>query len=171
VTTVPWYALRSKSREEDALWFHARQQGFNVFYPRLRVKPVNPRSRRVLPYFPGYMFVQADLATVGSATFRWMPHSLGLVTFGDEPASVPDALISAIQKRAEAASQAEESFLQSLRRGDRVWIKDGPLAGYWAIFNTRLPGKDRVRVLLEMLNDRRMPVELSATLLELPARA
>jgi hypothetical protein len=52
-----------------------------------------------------------------------------------------------------------------------VWIKDGPLAGYWAIFNTRLPGRDRVRVLLEMLNDRRMPVELSANLLELPARA
>ncbi|OGO13941.1 MAG: hypothetical protein A2Z66_00365 [Chloroflexi bacterium RBG_13_66_10] len=165
-----WYALRSKSREEDALWHHARQQGFTVFYPRLRVKPVNPRARKVRPYFPGYMFVLADLASVGSATFRWMPHSLGLVSFGDEAATVPDPLISAIQKRVESAGEAEEKFLQGLRQGDRVWIKDGPLAGYWAIFNTRLPGRDRVRVLLEMLNDRRVPVELSADLIERAAR-
>jgi transcriptional antiterminator RfaH len=142
-----------------------------VYFPRLRVKPVNPRARKLVPYFPGYMFLQADLGARGASAFRWMPHSLGLVSFGDEPASVPDALILAIQRRVETASQAEETFLNGLRPGDRVWIKEGPLAGYRAIFNTRIPGKDRVRVLLELLHNRRMPVELGADLIELAARA
>jgi transcriptional antiterminator RfaH len=166
-----WYALRSKAREEEALFHHARQRGLTVYYPRLRVRPVNPRARKLVPYFPGYMFILTDLGAQGASLFRWMPHSLGLVSFGDEPASVPNALIVAIQKRVETASDAEETFLKGLRPGDRVWIKDGPLAGYRAIFNTRISGKDRVRVLLELLHHRRVPVELGADLIELAARA
>jgi transcriptional antiterminator RfaH len=38
------------------------------------VRPVNPRARKTRPYFPGYLFVQADLAAVGLVEFRWMPH-------------------------------------------------------------------------------------------------
>jgi len=44
-----------------------------------------------------------------------------------------------------------------------VVISDGPFAGYEAIFDTRLPGSERVRVLLQLLNSqRRVPVELNA---------
>jgi transcription antitermination factor NusG len=41
-------------------------------------------------------------------------------------------------------------------------IQDGPFAGYEAIFDVRLPGKERVRVLLQMLTRRSVPLELSA---------
>ena len=58
-----WYALRSKSRKEDAVWRQLQSQGYEVFYPCLRVHPVNPRSRKIVPYFPGYLFVEVDLDT------------------------------------------------------------------------------------------------------------
>ncbi|HEB63956.1 MAG TPA: hypothetical protein ENJ02_00220, partial [Chloroflexi bacterium] len=60
-----WYVLRSKARKEDAVYAQALQRGLEVFYPRLRVNPVNPRARKVRPYFPGYMFVRVDLEAVG----------------------------------------------------------------------------------------------------------
>jgi hypothetical protein len=42
-------------------------------------------------------------------------------------------------------------------------ISDGPFAGYEAIFDARVPGSERVRVLLQLLNSQRqVPLELTA---------
>ena len=81
-----WYALRSKTRKEDIVHRQVKEKGFEVFYPRLRTNPVNPRSRKYKPYFPGYLFIQANLEEVGLSMFQWMPHTLGLVSFGGEKA-------------------------------------------------------------------------------------
>lgn len=161
--SLPWYVLRSKPRKEEMLWRHVRSQGFEVFYPRLRVNPVNPRSRKLVPYFPGYLFVKADLADIGTSHFQWMPHSQGLVNFGGEPSTVPENLIHEIRQRVEAIAAAGGELFDGLHRGDIVRINDGPFRGYEAIFDTRLPGSERVRVLLELLsNQRRVPIELNA---------
>ncbi len=157
-----WYVLRSKARKEDAVFAQARQHGLEVFYPRLRVNPVNPRSRKVRPYFPGYMFVHVDLEEVGISTLQWMPHSLGLVQFGGEPATVPDSMIQAIRKRTEEIAEAGGELFLDVAPGDAVRIQEGPFAGYDAIFDARLPGTERVRVLLQFLNDRQVSVELQA---------
>ena len=60
-----WYALRSKPNKEEALWRELTARSYEVFYPQLHVQPVNPRSRKVLPYFPGYLFINIDLLAVG----------------------------------------------------------------------------------------------------------
>ncbi len=156
-----WYALRSKPRKEDVVWRQVRTQGFETFYPRLRVNPVNPRSKKIKPYFPGYLFVYADLDEVGLSVFRWMPHAIGLVNFGGEPATVPENLIHAIRKRVEEIAEAGGEVLEGLKQGDVVRINEGPFRGYEAIFDGSLPGKERVRVLIELLgNQRKVPLEL-----------
>jgi transcription antitermination factor NusG len=158
-----WYALRSKPRKEEVVWKQVRTQGFEAYYPRLRVNPVNPRSRKLRPYFPGYLFVYADLEDVGVSVFQWMPHSIGLVSFGGEPAAVPENLIHVLRKRVEEITAAGGEVFDGLHPGDVVRISDGPFRGYEAIFDARLPGSERVRVLLELLgSQRRVPMELSA---------
>jgi transcriptional antiterminator RfaH len=160
---VQWYAIRSKPRKEEVVWRQLRTQGFESFYPRLRVNPVNPRSKKVRPYFPGYLFVLADLDEVGISIFQWMPHAMGLVSFGGEPAGVPDNLIYAVKKRVEEIALAGGEVFDGLHQGDTVRIVEGPFRGYEAIFDARLPGAERVRVLLELLsNKRHVPIELSA---------
>lgn len=158
-----WYALRSKPRKEEVVWRQVRAQGFEAYYPRLRVNPVNPRSRKLRPYFPGYLFVNADLEQVGVSLFQWMPHAMGLVSFGGEPANVPENLIYTIQKKVDEIAKAGGELFHGLQPGDVVRISEGPFRGYEAIFDTRIPGSERVRVLLELLgNQRRVPVELNA---------
>ncbi|MGW8251035.1 MAG: transcription termination/antitermination protein NusG [Anaerolineales bacterium] len=158
-----WYALRSKPRKEDVVWRQVRQREIEIYYPRLKVQPVNPRSRKVRPYFPGYMFVRVDIEEVGLSTFQWMPHALGLVVFGDEPATVPENLIYEIRKRVDEIAAAGGELFDGLDRGDQVLISDGPFSGYEAIFDVRIPGSERVRVLLQLLNSQRqVPVELDA---------
>jgi transcriptional antiterminator RfaH len=156
-----WYALRTKPRKEEVVFRQVRSLGYEVFYPRIRVQPVNPRSRKIKPYFPGYMFVWVDILESGLSTFRWIPHTVGLVTFGEEPAIVADNLIHEIRKRVEEIAAAGGELFDGLKSGDKVLISDGPFAGYEAIFDVRLPSSERVRVLLQLLHDRRqVPLEL-----------
>jgi transcription antitermination factor NusG len=161
---VFWYALRSKPRKEDIIYRQLLTQGFEAFLPRIRVQPVNPRASKFRAYFPGYLFVSADLDAVGLSTFQWMPHTNGIVSFGGEPAIVPDNLVFAIRKRVEEINSAGGEVFDSLREGDRVRISTGPFEGYEAIFDARLPGSERVRVLLELLgNKRQVPLEIDAS--------
>lgn len=168
--TPHWYALRSKPHKEALLWEHARAQGFELFYPRIPVKPANPRARTIVPYFPGYMFVRTDLVEIGTSVFEWMPNALGLVSFGGEPADIDDELITAVKARVRTIVEAGGELFHELKRGDVVTIAAGPFAGYEAIFDGQASGVDRVRVLLELLSDRHVAVELGAGQLKRPSR-
>lgn len=165
--TLHWYALHSKPRKEEVVWRMVRERGFEVFYPRLRVNPINPRARKFQPYFPGYLFIQANIDKEGLSTFQWLPHTTGLVSFGGEPAPVPDNLINAIKNRVDEITKAGGEVFDALHKGDLVRINYGPFDGYEAIFDSKLPGTERVRVLLEFLSHRYIPLELDASHLQI----
>lgn len=157
---LQWYVLRSKPNKEMTLTRELTAYGFECFYPHLRVKPVNPRSRRVRPYFPGYLFLHTNADQLGASIFRWMPFSNGFVSFGDVLATVPDNLIHAIRRHVDEINAAGSELLFGLKQGDEVLIQGGPFEGYKAIFDARLPGRERVRVLLKLLQVRQVNVEL-----------
>lgn len=163
-----WYALHCKPRKEQLVWEQLLARQFETLYPRTQVQPVNPRARKVRPYFPGYVFVNADLQKVGFSALQWLPHARGLVSFGGEPATVPETLISAIRRRVDEANACggdEAAF--GLQPGDRVRLQSGPFEGYQAIFDTRLQGAERVRVLLTLLeNQRQIPLDVDVTQLK-----
>jgi len=155
-----WYVMRSKPNKEAALWRELCARRLDSFYPRLRVHPVNPRSRILRPYFPGYLFLHADLAEVGFTAVQWMPFSMGLVSFDHEPAMVSDSLIHALRRRVDEIEAAGGEIFDNLKKGDPVLIQDGAFAGYEAIFDARLSGSERVRVLLSLINRQQVPLEL-----------
>ncbi|MBV6451599.1 MAG: hypothetical protein DCC56_09775 [Anaerolineae bacterium] len=155
-----WYAVRSKPNKEDFLARQYEAHGVKVYYPRLRVTPVNPRSRKSRPYFPGYLFVQVDLTVIGASALQWMAGAANLVSFGGEPASVPEELINAIEKRVGEINVSNKTGATNLKRGEPVRIQAGPFAGYEAIFDGRISGQERVRVLLRFLEKRQVAVDL-----------
>jgi transcriptional antiterminator RfaH len=155
-----WYVMRSKPNKESLLWEQLSIQNIECYYPRLRVQPVNPRARKLRAYFPGYLFIRVDLERVNLSTLQWMPGAAGLVSFGGEPASVPDAMVHTIRNRVDEINAAGGDVLEGMKKGQTVAIHAGPFAGYTAIFDTRLSGNERVRVLLELLDSGQLPVEL-----------
>ena len=158
--SLVWYAMRSKPNKEDFLAGQLRAHGLEVYYPVLRVKPVNPRSRKVRSYFPGYLFVHVDLEINNVSDLRWMPGASGLVSFDGEPASVPDLLIDTLKKQVDHHNKIIRDKKKNFETGDVVLIEDGPFAGHEAIFDISISGEDRVRVLLNLLTGRQMPVEI-----------
>lgn len=169
--TTPWYAMRSKPNKEDFLARQFEMQGVKVFYPRIRVRLVNPRARKVRPYFPGYIFVQVDLEQMCRSTLQWLPGAAGLVSFGGEAASVPESLINAIRRRVDEVNASDAGLLKGLSQGQVVMIQAGPFAGHEAIFDVCLSGDERVRVLLKLINKQQLPLELPAGQIQLKEKA
>lgn len=161
-----WYVMHSKPRKEAVLQERLRFQRIDVYLPSIRVKPVNPRARKEQPFFPGYLFVNVDLEQTPISEFRGMVGSVGLVCYGGEPAFVGDTLVHEIQKQVEEISDATNNYVDRFRTGDLVVINDGPFATYKAMFDCRLSGSDRVRVLLELLKDQKIRLELSGRQLQ-----
>ena len=164
--TKSWYAIHSHPNKEQLLYEQIVTRGYDAFFPRIRVHPVNPRSRKIKAYFPGYLFINVDLTVSGLTVFQWMPFSTGLVSFGGEPSEVPEHLIGAVRQRIGEIKEAGGELFDGLKQGDPVVIHSGPFAGYEAIFDLRLSGSERVRVLLKMLNDRNLPIELDSEQIE-----
>lgn len=171
---IAWYALHVKPHKERFVYERLQNmehysgqaniadatQQIELFFPAVRVKPVNPRSAKVRPYFPGYIFVRGDLELLGENAFSWIPGTHGLVRFGNMPAAVPDVLIRELRERLAEIEAAGGLVFDALKPGDLVRITSGPLAGYEAIFDMRLPGKERVQVLLTFLSRHPQRVQL-----------
>ncbi len=155
-----WYVLRSKPNKEVILWRELTAHGFDCFYPQLHVRPVNPRSRTVRPYFPGYLFLHVDMEETMTSMIQWMPFSSGFVSFGGLPATVPDTLIQAIGRHVDDINAAGVDQVAGLKQGEAIIIEGGPFEGYEAVFDTRLPGARRVQVLLKLLQMRQIYLEL-----------
>lgn len=159
--TTSWYVLHSKANKEELCLCQLTARLVDVYYPCVHVRPVNPRSRRIQPYFPGYLFIHIDLESFDSSILRWLPGSRGLVTFDNTIPSVPDAFIDNIRQKVHAANQSVKKPLAGINQGDPVQITDGPFAGQTAIFDKCKNGRDRVQVLIYYLRNRKIPVELS----------
>jgi transcriptional antiterminator RfaH len=160
-----WYTLYSQPHKERQIDGYLRSKGFTTFYPTLKVIPVNPRAARVRGFFPRYLFVQTDLAVVGLDTLQWIPGAVGLVSFGGEPAVVPDAFILEMRQRIIQIEKAGGLHREGLSHGDQVKIISGSFSGYDAIFDVHLSGEQRVQVLLHWLG-REVKLKVNANAVE-----
>jgi transcriptional antiterminator RfaH len=157
---IHWYAFQSKAQKEELLCEQLRARQIDTFFPSVHVRPVNPRARKVKPYFPGYVFGRVDLEQVGRSILDRIPGAIGIVSFGGEPAPVSDQLVDTLQRHVESINASVRKTSEGFQPGDTVAIHNGPFANYEAIFDARLPGRDRVEVLLKILQGSQIRVEL-----------
>lgn len=159
---VHWYVMHSKPRKEAFLYNQLLLQSIEAYLPFVRTEPVNPRAQKMQPFFPGYLFIHVDLQKISISDLRWMPGAIGLISYGGEPASVTDGLIRTIRDQVDQVNVMNIGYVDRFKSGDRVLIKDGPFVDYKAIFDCRLSGNERVRVLLELIQGQKMRLDLSA---------
>ena len=117
----------------------------------MRVEPVNPRARKIRPFFPGYLFAYVDLDQVGLSAVQWSAGVTRIVGYGEKPISIPDHVITEIRHRVDETQQKDPLGLGQFQRGDRVRITAGPFEGFEGMFDGRLGGQTRSRILLEFV--------------------
>jgi transcriptional antiterminator RfaH len=98
--------------------------------------------------FPGYFFARFSLGEM-LPQVRSAHGVSSIVRFGDWYPVIDDNVIE--QLRDKTGGDAIAELLPEFAPGDLVRLTEGPLAGLEAVITQVLPGKERVRVLLEFL--------------------
>jgi transcription antitermination factor NusG len=108
---------------------------------------------------PGLLFVFTDLAEQFSQIV-WAPGVKAFVSLGGGPVSVNEGIIEFLRGREgpDGLIRCNQGFSES----SEVRIVHGPFRGLTAIVEERLPARERVRVLMELLQ--------RTTRVELPER-
>jgi transcriptional antiterminator RfaH len=117
---------------------------------------------RHAPFFPGYLFVWADLQVVATSTINTIPGVVRLVAFDGLPQSIPAASIEALRQRVEQLNDSMPAATAMFQPGETVRLTKGPLRGLEALFVGSTTPNQRVRILISFLGGlRETEVELA----------
>ena len=144
-----WYCLHTKPKKEHQVKDILTHQGIMTYLPmRCEIKK-NRLMATNEPLFPRYLFAHVDLPTVGISAIAFTPGLSSLVNFCGEPAVVDSEIIDYLKQREQQGTGPE--IYGRFSPGERVVIKIGPCKDVEAVFDSRLSGSGRVRVLLKLL--------------------
>ncbi len=149
-----WIVVQAKRHKERSIQANLTREDIATYLPLLRQWPRPAVGGDVGPMFPGYVFCQPaaeQLSAVSSCS-----GVVRLVTFGDGPARVAPEVVAYLRSRAGADGVIE---IEPPLAGQEVTIAEGPLRGLAAVIERRLSARQRVLVLLNLLQ-RQTRVEL-----------
>ena len=157
-----WYAVNTHARAEEKARFNLERQGFKVFAPRYLKK--RRHARKVdhvpAPLFPRYIFVGMEVEQV---RWRAINSSFGvnhLVSNGNDPTPVPEAVIDAIRLRTDADGWVSLDQPLPYKKGEAVRITDGPMKDHEGLFDCA-DDNERIFILLDLLG-RQVRVRMEA---------
>jgi len=145
-----WFLAQLKPNCGPIAERNLKRQGFRTFLP-LEEATRRVRGRFVLTsraLFPGYIFVSF---TVSGGHWRAINATYGitrLVSFGGEPASVPDDILMSLMDRCDASGTLLPP--KRLQPGDQVTMTSGPFAEFVATIHSIAPDH-RVWLLMEIM--------------------
>lgn len=148
--TRNWFLAQLKPNCAMIADRNLRRQGFDTFLP---LEDVTQQRRGTFvtverPLFPGYIFVAFDMS---GGFWRTVNSTYGvtrLVSFGQEPAVVPDDLVSELTLRCDPAGKLLPP--PRLTPGDKVTLITGPFADFVAQIET-INAEQRAWVLIEIM--------------------
>jgi transcription antitermination factor NusG len=158
-SSLPWFALRVRSRAEQLAGTALSGKGFEVFVPTyVECRRYSSCVKKVeAALFPGYLFCRLDVnQRLPILTTPGVEH---IVSFGGIPQAIADREISAI--RTVVDSRLPAIPWPYLKAGNPVRIEFGPLAG---LEGQVVLEKSRERLVLSVdLLQRSISVEIERT--------
>lgn len=158
-TEMPsWYAVYTYPRQEKVVTRNLEQRNTEYFLPLYRsVRRWKDRNKELeLVLFPGYVFVH--VRREDRLRVLQTPGVVRIVTFNNQPATLPNAEIEALRHGLEEGIYAEPH--PYLKVGRKARVLRGPLAGLEGIL---LRKKDRLRFVISLdVLMRSVAVELDA---------
>jgi transcription termination/antitermination protein NusG len=161
-----WYVVHTCCHHELRVEARLKQQGLEVFLPRLtEVRRWRDRKKVLrLPLFPGYLFVHEVLETPTYYNIIKLPGVVRIIGNNGNLATVPQETIESIKLT--VASDRPYYPYRYLLKGKWVRVVEGPLAGVVGIIREQKDQKRKVVVEVELFR-RAMAVELADDAVEL----
>jgi transcriptional antiterminator RfaH len=143
-----WSVAQTETNREPTAVHFLGQQGFQTYLPKIIGK------RRIVPLFPGYLFVRIESHWWSIANTIAV---INLLMSGDHPAKLRDEIVNAIKAK-EKNGLVKLPEPKRIRIGSKIRIVRGSFDGHIALY-AGMSGRDRSKVLLELLG-RKVMVEI-----------
>ncbi len=152
VNVKHWYAVHCKPLQDARAEQHLRNQGYEVFRPKLRERRRGASGVRVVTgsLFPRYLFVQLDNLHQDWGPIRSTRGVAGLVRMGGTAPPLPDSLVQEIRSRLDTDDCLHPRPDSPYRQNEKLRIVEGPFSGLEGLFQTR-SGEERVVLLLNVM--------------------
>jgi transcriptional antiterminator RfaH len=146
-----WYVVQTNAGKERVVRERIADLGREVFLPLISERVSGSRSRRLVPMFPRYLFARLSLDVGDGPRIRWMPGVHRLLGDAAGPRPIDEAAVRCIRTRVDRSGRVRLG--RGLRRGDRVRVVEGPLAGLLGILERPIDSAgERVAVLLDVFH-------------------
>lgn len=164
-TANRWYVASTHPRAETKALWHLKNQGFHSYLPRYLKRRSHARRTEMVqtPLFPGYLFIDMDVAATRWRAIRSTVGIRHLICRGDEPVPVPRGIVEDIRAR-----ESDEGVLPAPNlpppfvRGDAVEVREGPFRDQVGFFEC-VSDDERIVILLGLLGRQlRIPLPIHA---------
>jgi transcriptional antiterminator RfaH len=145
-----WYAIQTNHKQEQRAEINLRAWKIETFNPRYKDCRLNHFSNMpvytIRPLFPRYIFARFSACDMAQKVrFTRGVHSI--VSFDGVPTPIDDNIIELIHSR-----MGDDKLIkmdEGLITDDEVIIAESALRSFRDIFERKLNGSDRIRILLE----------------------
>jgi len=144
---MAWYCIQTQARSEAKAAHNLRQQGYEVYDPRVKVDRRRAVAKEVEPLFPNYIFPNLVVGRDDFHPIIRTPGVVSFVRFGLWLATVPDSIILDL-KRHENEQGIHSIPKHDYAPGDAIKIRSGVFQGYEAIVQAKK--HDRIIVFFDL---------------------
>ncbi len=147
--STQWYVVRTKPNCDRLASSSFLAKGYESFMPRVSV-PAGERKRKIVPLFPGYLFLRCDIQRRDLPVISRLPGVLGWVRFDGQVPPVPDKVIDDIRGRLDTI-HSSGGLWQRFRVGQTVRLAHGNMDGLATILEEPDTPEARIKVLLDFM--------------------
>jgi transcriptional antiterminator RfaH len=150
-----WFVVQTNPREENLASVVLVQNGVRVYQPFMEKFVFHARRKTLkrYPLFPGYLFVHIRPEEEDFHKIRWSRGVRRILLDNYRPVSIQDEFVESLvglQDEATGVIRKPVDFVP----GEMVRIRSGPLRDIVGIFEEWGSDDGRVRILIEMVNNR-----------------
>jgi len=150
-----WFVVQTNPKEEGIACMVLRQSGIEVYQPWMQKYVYHARKKTLkrYPLFPNYIFVQADYNEEELHKIRWCRGVRRILLDNYQPIPIDAKFIVSMHSLEEDGSGIIKKPVDFMP-GDMVRVKSGPMKDLYGVFEAWGSDEGRVRILIEMVNNR-----------------
>jgi len=154
-----WYVVRTKGGNEHRANQNLLNQEIETFLPLFRgYEYRNGRmTETIKPLFQNYLFAKLDIGFHYNKV-KWTRGVSRILGNREGPIPISEKVVETIQRRIGKDNLIE--LEDQIKEGDLVQITSGPLKDLIGVFQKKMSGKDRVKILLNLIGVD-VPVQIS----------
>ncbi|MSQ79138.1 MAG: transcription termination/antitermination factor NusG [Flavobacteriaceae bacterium] len=166
-----WYVIRAISGKEHKVKTYIEaelsREGLSEHVPQIlipmeKVYTVKNGKKTVKEknYFPGYIYLQADLQGEVAPTIRAINGVVGFLGPKDKPVALRQSEVNRILGKVDEISDQSETMLEPFMVGELVKVTDGPFNGFSGNIEEVMEDKKKLKVMVKIFG-RKTPLELT----------